>query len=241
MTRPGRRDAEAARERRGSLGPTGSPRACGSPMRRVGFTDRTRVANRKTTGDRVFSIDESVTGGSVHTRVRWIARHVRDDRTTHPERPPIASDAPHVISPEKRRKPQGRPPPTEVCDQSAGGRRTKMRKRRSGTCPEAGRLRSERATRLTCAEGDVKPQERRPITRKIGDRAGRDGFARSARVGRLLRCGTGRSRARTPRRRRTRDDAAVTTLIRVRRVVRDGKFGNRSRRRPTRRIESPGD
>jgi hypothetical protein len=67
-------------------------------MRRVGFTDRTRVADRKTTGDRVFSIDESVTGGSAHTRVRWIARHVRDDRTTHPERPPIASDAPHVIS-----------------------------------------------------------------------------------------------------------------------------------------------
>ena len=63
-------------------------------MRRVGFTDRTRVADRKTTGDRVFSIDESVIGDLGHTRVRWIA----PDTFATIERPTpnvrrIASDA----------------------------------------------------------------------------------------------------------------------------------------------------
>jgi hypothetical protein len=124
-------------------------------------------------GDRVFSIDERVTGWRSYTRVR----ERQCDTLATIERP-----TPNVRRIERRRvdraeeakNRKGERPPTEVpVRSSAGGRR--RRKRRSGTRPEAGRLRKKRATRPMCAEGDAaKPQERRSVDHERVDRAGRD-------------------------------------------------------------------
>lgn len=72
MTRLGRRDGRGVESARTD----GSAASVREQKRRVGYTDPTRATDRKTTGDRVFSIDESVTGGLAHTRV------CRDPRDT---------------------------------------------------------------------------------------------------------------------------------------------------------------
>jgi hypothetical protein len=92
-----------------------------------------------TTGDRVFSIDESVTGGVAHTRVRekpcdtlaTIERPTPTVRRTERRRT--------RLSPIQAKNRKGERTPTEV--PAKRGRKV-MRKRRSGIRPEAGRLRS---------------------------------------------------------------------------------------------------
>lgn len=141
MTRLGRRDGRGVESARTD----GSAASVREQKRRVGYTDPTRATDRKTTGDRVFSIDERVTGCDrcTHTCVeRGAARHVSDDRTTHPERPP--DRATPRRSRRKSEKPQGRThADREVLKRSRG------RKATDASTPErdtsGGRLPPERA------------------------------------------------------------------------------------------------
>jgi hypothetical protein len=193
-------------------------------QRRVGFTDPTRADGPKDDGDYVRTV--CLTAARVR---RCTARPTPNVRRIERRRNDLSATA------TKNRK--GERSPTDGPWNSAGGRRAGTPKRdRSRRLAASGK----RATRLTCAKGDKtsgevpdRPPRRavRPVVTGppvVPQSADWFGWTR-------------RSRARTPRRRRTRNGAAVTTRVRVRCVVRVGKSGQRIRRRPTRRNRSTGD
>lgn len=146
-----------------ALGPTGPPRACGSsrkdesatptpPARRTGRRRGSRLLDRRTR-DRLRS----------HARrARTTARHVSDDRTTHPESPPDRA-TPH--QPRRRsEKPQGRTHADREVLRRSRGRKARCVNAAAGHVrrPAASGASARRDPRVLKG---TKPQERRPIDR----------------------------------------------------------------------------
>jgi hypothetical protein len=122
-------------------------------------------------GDRVFSIDERVTGWRLHAHARGMAaRHVSDDRTTHPERPP--DRATPRRSRRESEKPQGRMP----TDRGPW----KKRGRKAGINAGAGHVRRPAAfganarRDLRVLKGTCETSREAPGRSGMADRAGRD-------------------------------------------------------------------
>jgi hypothetical protein len=183
MTRLGRQDQRGASARTdGSVVTRATSVPPSAPARRARRRRESRLFDRRMR-DR-------------HGRVVAVrARHVGDDRTTHPARPPGSSGA-TTIAPNSV-KPQGRATPAEVRDLRGRPVAETPKRDRPEVWPPSD---NERATRLVCAEGDQTSGEV-PAP------------AKNCRTGPIVTgppvvpesadCfgAAGRSRARTPRRR----------------------------------------